>query len=499
MLACPRICITAVCGGGGKTLLSLGLCALWRERGLAVKPFKKGPDYIDAAWLAAACGRSATNLDPFFQDAASMRALFQEKMLALPAQTRLALIEGNRGLYDGLNESGECSTAQVARAILCPVLLCLNSAKSTRTLAAVINGLASFEAGLHFAGVVLNRVGSQRHETSLRRAIEANTDLPVLGALPRLSWNPLPERHMGIASFGRQLNADIGNLLRAAAKTVQTHCDCDAILGKARQAPPLCALPPASAKERAAGPARPGPVIGVVRDAALWFYYEENLDALTGAGAHIIELSLADNSEHNARAWENIDGIYLGGGFPEDVAAEISASPHLRKLRDYAMAGLPIYAECGGLMVLCKGIDYRGHFHPMAGVFAAIARWSPRPRGLGYVEAEVCGRNPFFPLGMKIRGHEFHYSYLVWPDKPEATALALRRGAGICQAHVREAAEEWWEDAHGWGLAGHDGLVRNNVFAAYTHIFAPAVPEWAPAFVALARNGSAARDSRQMA
>ncbi|MBD5641208.1 MAG: AAA family ATPase, partial [Desulfovibrio sp.] len=178
----PRICITSTGGGGGKTLLSLGLCRAFRQAGLDVKPFKKGPDYIDAAWLTGAAAEPATCLDPFFMDGPGLRKLFSSSM----AGHDLAIIEGNRGLFDGLNESGVCSTSQVARSLECPIIICIDCAKSTRTIAAVLNGLANFEPGLDFAGVVLNRVGSPRHASSLRAAINANTELKILGCLPRL-------------------------------------------------------------------------------------------------------------------------------------------------------------------------------------------------------------------------------------------------------------------------------------------------------------------------
>lgn len=462
MAVFPRICVSATGGGAGKTMLALGLGRAWRDRGRTVLPFKKGPDYIDAAWLAVACSQPATNLDPWFLPVDDLCHLFISNMML--HSDSIALVEGNRGLYDGLNETGSCSTAQVARAIDCPILLCIDCSKVSRTVAAILHGLITFETGLRFAGVILNRIGSPRHESSVRRAIEANTDLPVLGAIPRLAANLLPERHMGLASFGRSLNENIEQILSELAALVCSHCDVDAILEATLAAPPFkCAaveaVPTIIKKSRSA------PAIGFVRDDALWFYYQENLVALEQAGANLREISLFSDTQ----TWADLDGIYLGGGFPEDFCEQISNSPQLQKLADCAARGMPIYAECGGLIVLCAGIERENKFFPMANVFDATVEWLPRPQGLGYVEAKVVGTNPFYPIGYVLRGHEFHYSRLKLASGP--FALELVRGAGI------------WRDSHGMA---YDGIVHNNVWGSYLHIFAPAVPCWAPAFTAMA-------------
>lgn len=456
----PRICIASTSGGGGKTLLSLGLCRLLTQKNLKIKPFKKGPDYIDAAWLAAAARYPATNLDPFFMDASNLENLFCASM----GNRDMAIIEGNRGLYDGLNESGICSTSNLARALASPILLCIDCAKSTRTIAAILNGLINFERGLHFAGVILNQVGSERHATSLRAAIEANTSLKILGILPRLKKNPLPERHMGLASKGVELNERMESTLDTLANLVRENCEIDKILALAQECPPL--------ENRRSGEhkiVQKKCTIGVVRDEALWFYYPENLAALEEAGANLVFLSLMDNCEKAASPWQNLDGLYLGGGFPEDFPDRISRSPCLEKIRKMADQGLPIYAECGGLIALCASLQKNEQTWPMANIFPCKAVWHPEPQGLGYVEARVSLDNPWHPSGSSIRGHEFHYSHCLWESAPQKCALELKRGVGISK-----------------DKKGLDGLVYKNVWASYTHIFAPAVPHWARNFVALA-------------
>ena len=536
-----RICISALSGGGGKTLLSLGLARAFSRQGLAVQPFKKGPDYIDAAWLSLAAGRQASNLDPYFLPPARLRALFRHVMERSGA--RLALLEGNRGLFDGMDVRGSCATAELARTLDCPVLLSLDCTKMTRTAAALVAGIRNFEPGLRLAGVVLNQVASARHEGILREAITAYTDVPVLGAIPRLRENPLPERHMGLASLcGDELSPQAQEILEKLADVVRDHVDMERVLALADDLPalpeepdfwdeaawagegftasscegqpavchagtafaagagascegaaptgalsvtsprattsdgtqaegcdgtaPLSGAPcPADSPKRAAAPR-----IGYVRDRALWFYYEENLEALRRVGAELVRLSLLDDAP-----WPELDGLYLGGGFPEDWARELAASPHLARLATLAGEGLPIYAECGGFMVLASALERDGQRWPMSGIFPVETRFCPKPQGLGYVRADVVLPNPYFPQGSVLRGHEFHYSLCHEPAAVSGRlehALRLRKGTGMGR------------DAEGHG---RDGLVSGRVWAAYCHIFAPAVPGWAPRFVDLAR------------
>lgn len=510
----PRLCVSAASGGGGKTLLTLGLARAARTAGLTVKPFKKGPDYIDAAWLGRAAGVAATNLDPFFLPGAALAALFARALnaaatadaadAAAPRNAgarpgRLGLVEGNRGLYDGLDAEGSCSTAALARALDCPVLLSLDATKMTRTAAALLAGLMNFEPGLRVCGVVFNRVGSPRHETALRRAVEARLSLPVLGALPRLARNPLPERHMGIASTGAGLRAEADALLDELARLVRAHVNVESVLEAARGAPLLPGretaprgaeddrraapaelrspappdAPPAPDSQAPARPVGARPRIGYVRDAAFWFYYPENLAALEEAGAELAPLALVDAPEAEAAAWEGLDGLYLGGGFPEDFLPRLSASPGLARLAALSRAGLPIYAECGGLLLLSRGMERDGVFWPLCGVLPLRAVWTARPQGLGYVEGEVRLSNPFFPVGLRVRAHEFHYSRCIRDADAPPAALALTRGTGLGQVP-------------GGGHAT-DALICGRTWGAYSHIFAPAIPCWAPNFVAAAR------------
>ena len=532
----PRLCVSALSGGGGKTLLSLGLTHALAARGHVVKAFKKGPDYIDAAWLAMASERPATNLDPYMLGPEQLKALFVHAMYKTQAQTGsaevLGIIEGNRGLFDGMDVAGSCSTAELARMLDCPIVLSINCTKMTRTTAALVHGMTTFEPGLHFAGVVLNQVGTARHEDLLRKVIEEYTDVQVLGVLPRLKENPLPERHMGIASCGDALSPQARAVLETLGNFVGRHVNLDDVMATARaadagadgmransaaeaaelfwsaaattstdstaQVPVVSVGPSASAMPQVHDALRPR--IAYVRDSALWFYYEENLEALERAGAELVRLEIVGP---NSGQWPvlrgcgqpgaggEIDGLYLGGGFPEDCAAALSASPQLQKIAAWADAGLPIYAECGGFMLLSQGIERDGKLWPMSGIFPVLAQFCPKPQGLGYVRGTITTDNPFFPQGMEILGHEFHYSRCRWQGPAPVHGMSLRKGQGMGPymgplPGQDQAGQGQSPDA---GKKGQniDGLLRRNVWASYTHIFAPAIPCWATNFVAAAR------------
>ncbi len=456
MRALPRLILAGLSGGSGKTIASLGLCRALVQKGLSVRPFKKGPDYIDAAWLGLAARADCSNLDPFLLPREVLAALFADKSQGFD----LAVIEGNRGLFDGKDVDGSCSTAELARWLDCPAILVLDCTKMTRTAAAVVAGCRHFEAGLRLGGVILNRTAGARHRAILRQAIETYTDVPVLGMLPKISENPIPERHMGLVSD--QEHAGREAALDAVGRLAAECLDLDAIQALARSAAPL--VRPDIRLWPEAAPGLEPPVIGYVRDAALWFYYPENLEALERAGARLVRLSLLDSAP-----WPEIHGLYLGGGFPETQAEALSANTAVReRVRGLVQAGLPLYAECGGFMYLCRALEQGGRSFPMAGVLPLRTTLCPRPQGLGYVEARVERDNPFHPKGSLLRGHEFHYSACLAPDpaEPGDFALHMERGQGL--------------------QAGRDGLVTGNAWAGYIHIHALGEPHWAPNFVAAA-------------
>jgi cobyrinic acid a,c-diamide synthase len=447
----PRLVIAGLAGDSGKTLVSSGLARLWTARGLSVAPFKKGPDYIDAAWLGAATRRPGRNLDTFLMTSQAIG----EALARGAARADVAVVEGNRGLFDGLDAEGSHSTAELAKLIRAPVVLVVDVAKSTRTVAAMVVGCRVLDGALNLAGVVLNRVGSARHEQVIRDAIAAAGGPPVLGAIPRLQDGPFPGRHLGLLTAAEHPARE--QALDAAAELVGSHVDVEALLACARSAPAV-ELP-----SREPMPPTLLSRIAVLRDEALSFYYPENLEALEEAGA---ELSYV--SPLAAEGLPPVDAVYVGGGFPEVHAERLSRNARLQNhLRKAASAGIPIYAECGGLMYLAKELRVDGVGHPMAGVLDLTVEHTSRPQGHGYVSALVDRMNPFFERGAQLHGHEFHYSRVLGGSAISASVVRLERGTGLGD--------------------GRDGIVAGNVWASYFHIHALGTRSWAPAFVALAR------------
>ncbi len=447
----PRILVAGLSGGSGKTILSLGLLRHWTMSEYLVSPFKKGPDYIDAVWMSRAAEHTASNLDPFLMSEKTLQSLFFSRSSGFD----LAFIEGNRGLFDGQDVQGKSSTASLARLLDCPILLIIDCTKMTRTVAAILQGCLSFEPQIDILGVVLNRTSGKRHRNILRQCIETYTDVPVFGAMPRLEKPLIPERHMGLIS-DQEYEAD--RAIEDIAGFVQDWVDTEEILKKVNTEPrqevsQSLDWPPCIETDQQL-------FIGVVKDTSLWFYYPENLEALKRAGAEIIELSLSSKEP-----WPEIQGLYLGGGFPETQAEQISKN-HGLKQQIYSLCqnGLPVYAECGGLMYLCTSLEWGQDEFPMVGIFPYRAQLLSRPQGHGYTEAEVISDNPFHVKGTCFRGHEFHYSRCCyWEDIRIDRCLRLNKGVGIEN--------------------GQDGLLYRNTFASYTHIHALSVPDWAINFV----------------
>jgi cobyrinic acid a,c-diamide synthase len=443
-------------GDSGKTLVSLALILLARRAGVPVRAFKKGPDYIDAAWLAWASGHAARNLDTWLMGFDGAAASFARHAAA----QGLNLVEGNRGLFDGVDARGTHSTAALARALDSPVLLVVNAAKVTRTAAAGVLGCRTLDPDLRLAGVILNRTAGERHRAVLREAIEEACDIPVLGSLPRAEDALLPGRHLGLVTPGE--HGGIAELERGILAWAEGSLDLERILAIADDVPA-----PAGARiEREDGTiATPGSRVrvGYLRDGAFSFYYPENLEALEAAGAQLVAISsLAGNPLPGG-----LGALYIGGGFPETHSAALAANTALLgSLRAAAGAGMPVWAECGGLMLLARAIRFRGERHQMAGVLPFEVEVLPRPQGHGYTTLRVDRANPFLPAGLELRGHEFHYSLVAEGERPP-TACAVERGCGCYE--------------------GRDGVLLGNVWAGYTHLHAAGTPEWAPGVLAAAR------------
>lgn len=446
----PRLVIAGLSGDSGKTLVSLSLIAALRQRGLTVSAFKKGPDYIDAAWLSWVSGNPCRNLDTFMADAHAVANAFSVHA----ASSDIAIVEGNRGLFDGSNASGTHSTSSLARLLRAPVILVVNCTKTTRTIAALVKGCRTFEADLKIAGVILNQVAGQRHEAVIRESIEEYCGVPVLGAIPRHGTDAglIPGRHLGLVTPAEF--ADAGALSDRLFTIGDSYLDIDRLLTAARGASPL----PSGTAER---PKRSDTTVrvGYFNDAVFTFYYPENLEALQAAGAELVPVSSLNDTH-----LPSLDALYIGGGFPE-VHAErlVQNRAMMDSVRQASDGGLPIYAECGGLIYLSRSISLDDHRYPMAGVFDTDLRLDAKPVGHGYAQVRIDGPCPFFELDAEIRGHEFHYSGTITTPDTHQTCMAVERGYGIGDKR--------------------DGLMKNNTLACYIHLHALGNSAWADAVV----------------
>ena len=472
-----RIFISAAHKSSGKTTVSIGLCAALRARGEVVQPFKKGPDYIDPMWLGLAAGRPCYNLDPYLSGEEEIRAAVARRMGANPhpnppprgrGQTwdevscaaSIGLIEGNKGLYDGLDLDGSNSNAALAVSIATPVVLVIDARGMTRGIAPLILGYQAFDRNVRIAGVILNQLGGARHEAKLRAVIEHYTDVPVLGALQSDERLTIVERHLGLVPSNEAAAARLR--VETIGKVVAAQVDLDRLLALAREAP---ALPPGgmpAAKDEPA-PAGPPTRIGIARDEAFGFYYPDDLDALREAGAELVAFdALRDKS------LPPVDGLFIGGGFPEAHMEALAANTALRgDIRSAIEAGMPAYAECGGLMYLARGIEWNGRRAAMVGAIAADIVMHPRPVGRGYVHLRETGRGPWEQAGQRrmqtIRAHEFHYSSVE---------------------NLAAGCEFAYEVERGHGIDGrHDGIVHRNLLASYSHLREVEGHPWARRFV----------------
>ncbi len=527
-----RLLISAAHKSSGKTMVTVGLCAALAARGPVVQAFKKGPDYIDPMWLRQASGRDCYNLDPFLMTHQQISSLFARH--AAPAD--ISIVEGNKGLYDGLALDGSNSNAALAQILGLPVLLVIDARGMTRGIAPLLLGYQAFERGIRIAGVILTQVGGPRHESQLRAVIEHNPDLPVLGAIahdPRLA---VVERHLGLMP-SRELD-DAAQRVRAIGALVAAQVDLSRVLEVAASAAHTAAVDPPAAGDthvsvraepisvraepisvRAApdsmpaelgmpgawpvmGLARPEPVdrskgrrvegplragrsasagvmqrkapvhppirIGVARDKAFGFYYPDDLEALQRSGATLVPFDTLNDPELPA-----VDGLFIGGGFPEMFMDELQANTRLRaRIAAAVEAGLPVYAECGGLMYLARSLSWQGRTCRMVGAIQADALMHERPVGRGYVELEPTTRVLWTQAApgttRTLRGHEFHYSSLENLDPQTRFAYRVLRGHGV--------------DGH------HDGIVVHNLLASYSHLRSVDGAGWPQGFAAFVRS-----------
>ena len=447
------VLLAAAHKSSGKTTVSIGITAALRARGLPVQPFKKGPDFIDPAWLSAAAGRACRNLDPYLSSPQEISAQFA----AGCAGAEVALVEGNMALFDGMDADGADSNAALAKMLGLPVVLVLDARGVTRSIAPIMLGFQAFDPALRIAGVILNRVKGSRHETRLRQAIERYTSVPVLGALREDTRLTIEQRHIGLVPAGESLIA--ARQLEAIRDAVAAQVDLDRLLAASASLPPV-------ARNTAPSPPLSTDAlrIGIARDRAFCFYYPEDLQALTAAGATLVPFDTLQD-----RQLPKIDALFIGGGFPEMHTAALAANESLRQqLRAAIEAGLPTYAECGGLMYLARSIAIGDDERPMVGALPVDVVMQARPVGRGYVHLQETGDSPW-PGRVEgtFRAHEFHHSRLTGADPGLRYAYRVSRGHGI--------------DGE------RDGIVYRNVLASYAHLRCAGGQNWAARFVAYAR------------
>jgi cobyrinic acid a,c-diamide synthase len=450
--------VAGTASGVGKTTVALALMAALRERGFRVQPFKCGPDFLDAGHHSAICGRPSRNLDTWMLDGLANRAIFASANCDADA----AIVEGMMGLYDGVAGGGEDgSAAQIAKLLGLPVVLVLDAGKSARSIAAVVKGFESFDPKVRFAGIVVNRVGSDRHYCLLETAIRSVTTTPLLGHLPTDPTLAIPERHLGLHTTEETTSAE--NRFAAFAQAGSQSLDLTPLLGLACQS--------ATAKSEAIPESFPRQTrvrIGVARDKAFSFYYEDNFDLLQESGAEIVPFSPLSDTNFPA----NLDGLYLGGGYPELHADALSRNASMcAGILALAEAGKPVYAECGGLIYLGKSLTtLDGESYTMTGLLPMEFEMTPRLVHFGYVEAEFIEDCLLGTRGTKVRGHSFHCS-------------RLRAGSAMRTAYRLKYSLSGREELEGYRF--------RNVLASYVHLHFRANPILAKSFVTAARRAQA--------
>ncbi len=446
----PQLFISAAHKSSGKTTLSIGLCAAFRRRGLQVQPFKKGPDYIDPMWLSRAAGHDCLNLD--------FNTLSREEILAKASRgigADLCLTEGNKGLYDGLDLDGSNSNAALATLLEAPVILVIDAQGMTRGIAPLILGYQAFDPRVKIAGVILNQLGGHRHEAKLRAVIDHYTDVPVVGAVHRDPALQICERHLGLVPSNEA--SAVERQIEALAQAVERQVDLDRLLQIAA-AHPLPVTAPAPVATPPASDLR----IAIARDAAFGFYYPDDLDAFAAAGAELVPF----DSTRDVELPPAIDGLFIGGGFPETQMQALEANHRLRQdIRRAIDAGLPTYAECGGLMYLTRSITWQGKRCEMVGAIPADSVMHRRPQGRGLVQLKETPAMPWPGEAAEpvINAHEFHYSALENLSADLPFAYEIIRGTGIDERH--------------------DGLLYRNTLACYAHLRDVAGNHWVARFV----------------
>jgi len=455
-----RIFLSAAHKSSGKTCVTTGLCAAFASRKLHVQTFKKGPDYIDPIWLSMASGRPCYNLDFYTMERDELHQVFHSNA----GLADISVIEGNKGLYDGLDLDGSNSNAELAKQLNTPVILVLDARGMTRGIAPLILGYQQFDTSLNIAGVIINQLGGSRHESKLRNVIEHYTDVEVVGAIHHDQRFDLEERHLGLIPGNEDNNAQ--EKISQLQSAVNEQTNIDRILDIANLAAPL---PSPDIKQYTHhDTSLPLDItIGVFRNSAFGFYYPGDLEMFEQCGARLLTIDAISDSR-----LPEVDGLFIGGGFPETHMMELEQNATLRAdIYEAIDKGLPAYAECGGLMYLSRSINWQGKCARMCGAIGADAIMCEKPQGRGYTRLMPASHHPWYTDGCdsihEIAAHEFHYSRLENLDRNLHFAYRVTRGSGID--------------------GKNDGIIHNNLLASYTHMRHTRTNPWVQQFVNFSR------------
>ena len=444
------VLISAAHKSSGKTVLSTGICAALHNQGMRVQTFKKGPDYIDPMWLASSSWRNCYNLDFWTQTDEEIISMFEK-------QTRdadIGLIEGNKGLHDGLAEDGHDSNAALAKLLKTPVILILDTRGTIRGVAPLVLGYQQFDPVVNIAGVILNFVGGERHAAKLINVMERFTDIPVLGTVYRNKKLELAERYLGLmpSNEDRLASQRIVNI----SKIIADQVDLDHIATIAGSAPP----PPPSLDKPAADVQNYGLRIAYAKDEAFGFYYADDLDTFSQLGVQLLPFDTLHDS-----GLPEVNALFIGGGFPEKSMHKLAANtPMKQAVRDVIEKGMPVYAECGGLMYLCNAIRFESERCAMVGIIDAECEMHEKPAGRGYTMLQKNTRHLWSSTPQQpIPGHEFHYSTLTNIADRYNYSFEVRRGFGV--------------------NGRNDGIRYKNLLACYTHQRNTERNQWIPDFL----------------
>ncbi|MDH5811278.1 MAG: cobyrinate a,c-diamide synthase [Candidatus Methanomethylicaceae archaeon] len=447
----PRVIISATSSDSGKTLIAAAIIKIMRKRGFKVQPFKIGPDFIDPMYLSKVSGRHCRNLDSWMMDENTLRRVF----LSGCKGTDFAVIEGVRGLYEGESPIGDLgSTAHVAKILSAPVILVLDCKSLNRSAAAQIIGFQALDRKVNIAGVILNYVRDSLHEEKLRRAIQHYTKVPILGVLYRSSTLVIKKRHLGLITPNELSDTDL--MINNATNLLEPRLDLERLLELMNSCPEIdgdvMEIPQSVGRTK----------IGIFMDAPFSFYYYDNLAVLRGMGAEISVMnSLSDGTIGN-----DISGILIGGGYPEVFARELEANqPLIKSIKDRILDEMPVVGECGGLIYLCRSINYNGEKRNMVGAFDGDVYFSNQPKALSYVELEGKAESPISDVGITLKGHEFHHSYVE--NIGSEFVFKVLRGNGIRD--------------------GLDGALVHRTVGMYTHLHYMTCPKVPAKFLSTCR------------